>query len=201
VILTERALADTDELFAGAVAHIARRLGRVKPIDPATLPQGRSQVIAALDAWAGSEAETWRNELARFYEDHIPVHLRPDPALNAALRRLQAGGVRLACWSPGPEQAAGIVVHHLGLGRRIDRIGIGGSAGTAVSLADALAAARDRALVVGEDAEALSQVAAAGVGAALAAWAGASATDTALPVLATPADLVERVLGPTAVAG
>ena len=33
VILSERALADTDDLFDAAVAHVVRKLGRVKPLD------------------------------------------------------------------------------------------------------------------------------------------------------------------------
>jgi phosphoglycolate phosphatase-like HAD superfamily hydrolase len=200
VILSERALADTDEIFAAAVVHLTRKLGRVKPLDPATLPDGRAEIVAALDTWAGDEVD-WRGELARFYEDHIPLHLRPNSALNAALRRLQAAGIRLGCWSPGPDEAARIVVHQLGLGRQIERIGCGGSADVAVLLADELAATRDQALIVADDAGALAYVAHRGVGAAAALWTGAVA-DVATPVatLGSPADMVALVLGETAAA-
>jgi phosphoglycolate phosphatase-like HAD superfamily hydrolase len=200
VILSERALADTDEIFAAAVVHLTRKLGRVKPLDPATLPDGRAEIVAALDTWAGDEVD-WRGELARFYEDHIPLHLRPNSALNAALRRLQAAGIRLGCWSPGPDEAARIVVHQLGLGRQIERIGSGGSADVAVLLADELAATRDQALIVADDAGALAYVAHRGVGAAAALWTGAVA-DVATPVatLGSPADMVALVLGETAAA-
>jgi phosphoglycolate phosphatase-like HAD superfamily hydrolase len=200
VILSERALADTDEIFAAAVVHLTRKLGRVKPLDPATLPDGRAEIVSALDTWAGDEVD-WRGELARFYEDHIPLHLSPNSALNAALRRLQAAGIRLGCWSPGPDEAARIVVHQLGLGRQIERIGSGGSADVAVLLADELAATRDQALVVADDAGALAHVAHRGVGAAAALWTGAVA-DVAAPVttLGSPADMVALVLGETAAA-
>jgi phosphoglycolate phosphatase-like HAD superfamily hydrolase len=202
VILSERALADTDELFAAAVAHVVRKLGRVKPLDPATLPQIRARMLPALELWAGSDVDTWQLELARFYEDNIPLHLRPDAALNAALRRLQTAGIRLACWSAGPDEAARIVVHHLGLGRRIDRIGVGESAAVAVQLADELAPSRDRALLVADDAEALAYAVEQGVGAAAALWTGSGATVTSpVAALATPNDLVELVLGETVVAG
>jgi phosphoglycolate phosphatase-like HAD superfamily hydrolase len=153
--------------------------------------------VAALDEWAAGEVDNWRLELSRFYEDHIPVHLRPDPALNAGLRRLHAGGVRLACWSPGPEEAAAIVVHHLGLGRQVERIGVGGPT-AALALADELASSRDRALVAGDDAAALQEVATGGAAIALAWWAGAPET-AGIPVIATPADLAGRALDSTAV--
>jgi phosphoglycolate phosphatase-like HAD superfamily hydrolase len=162
VIISERALADTDDLFAAAVAHIARKLGRVKPLDPETLTGDRAQTIRALDEWAGSEID-WRAELARFYEDHIPVHLRPNPALNAALRGLQASGVRLACWSPGPEEGIGIVIHHLGLGRRLEAVGVGESADVAARLAGDLAASPDQAVVVSGDPAQLAAASARGL--------------------------------------
>lgn len=198
VILSERTLADTDEVFAAAVVHLARKLGRVKPLDPATLPGDRAQIVAAFDAWAGDEVD-WRGELARFYEDHISLHLRPNSALNAALRQLQAAGIRLGCWSAGPQEGAQIVVHQLGLGRRIERIAAGESADVAVLLADELAPSRDQALVVADDAAALARVADRGVGAAAALWTGAE-PDVAPPVsvLRSPADMVALVLGETA---
>jgi beta-phosphoglucomutase-like phosphatase (HAD superfamily) len=201
VILSERVLADTDDLFTAAVAHVARKLGRVKSLDPGTLPRARAQTVTALDLWAGSDVGNWRLELARYYEDHIPLRLRPDPALNAALRRLQTAGIRLACWSPGPDEAARIVVHHLGLGRRIERIGVGTSVDVALQLADELASSRAQALVVAEDAGVLAGAVEGGVGAAAAGWAGAG-SGIAPPVatLATPNDLVELVLGETVAA-
>jgi phosphoglycolate phosphatase-like HAD superfamily hydrolase len=200
VILSERTLADTDELFAAGVAHLVRKLGRVKPLDSDALPHDPAEVVAALDVWAGSEVD-WRGELGRFYEDHISVHLRPDPALNAALRRLQAAGIRLGCWSPGPDEAARIVVHQLGLGRRIERIASGGSADVAVLLADELAPSRDQALLVADDADSLRDAIRHGLGAAAAMWTGAE-PDVAAPiaVLHSPADLVALVLAEPAAA-
>ncbi|HEY3763974.1 MAG TPA: hypothetical protein VGL44_02350 [Gaiellales bacterium] len=165
VILSERVLADTDVLFAAAVAHVARKLGRVKPLDPASLPDDRAQKLAALDAWAGSELD-WRGELVRYYDDHIPLHLRPNPSLNAALRKLAATGVRIAWWSAGPEEAARIVIFHLGLGRRVEAVGIGASADVAERLAVELGAVAEEALVVSGDAAELAAARERGLGAA-----------------------------------
>lgn len=150
VILSERALADADGLFAAAVEHIVRKLGRAKPLDPAALPPGRAETVAALDAWAGDDVD-WRGELVRYYEDHIPLHLRPSATVNAALRRLGDHGARIGFWSPGPAEAAAIVVHHVGLGRRVEAIRVGASAELAEQLAAELGAAPADALVVSAD--------------------------------------------------
>lgn len=196
VILSERALADTNDLFDAAVGHVVRKLGRVKPLDAESLPDARALRVTALDLWAGADVGNWRGELARYYEDHIPLRLRPDAALNAALRRLQGAGVRLACWSPGPEEAVPIVIHHLGLGRRIERIGVGVTAEVACRLADELGTPRDQTLVVAEDASALAGAVEHGFAAAAALWAGAAPqTPPGVAALATPNDLVTLVLG------
>ena len=162
VILSERALPDADGLFAAAVEHIGRKLGRAKPLDVSALPPGRAQVVAALDAWAGGEVD-WHGELARYYEDHIPLHVRPGPALNAALRGLAARGVRIGFWSPGPEEAARIVVHHVGLARRVEAVRVGPSAELAEQLAAALDAAPAESLVVSADAGELADAAGRGL--------------------------------------
>ena len=151
LIVSERALSDADGLFAAAVEHVGRKLGRAKPLDLDALPSSRAETVAALDAWAGDDVD-WRGELTRYYEDHIPLHLRPNPALNAALRQLGARGVRIGLWSPGPEEAARIVIHHVGLGRRVEAVQVGGSADLAQRLAAELGAAAADALLVSADA-------------------------------------------------
>ena len=66
--------------------HVARKLGRAKPLPTEPLPDDRSAAVAALDAWAGSDVD-WHGELRRYYEEHIPVQVRPAAAVNATLRR------------------------------------------------------------------------------------------------------------------
>jgi phosphoglycolate phosphatase-like HAD superfamily hydrolase len=120
VVWSEQALASTDRLFADAVAHVARKLGRVKPLDASSLPPARGPALAALAEWAGSEVSSWEQELCRFYEEHLPIYVRPDPALNAGARALAAAGVRLGAWSAGPADAFAALLHQLALGRRLD---------------------------------------------------------------------------------
>ncbi len=179
VILSERALGDTDGLFTAAVAHIARKLGRVKPLDAEALPADRAGTLRALDEWAGSDID-WRGELIRFYEDHIPLHLRPSPGLNAALRTLQARGVRIGCWSAGPEEAARIVVHHLGLARRVEAIAAGGGE-AAARLASDLGAAPAETVVVTRDAGELAVAAELGLATAAPDELAGLAAETVVP--------------------
>ena len=179
VILSERALGDTDGLFSAAVAHIARKLGRVKPLDADALPADRAGQLQALDAWAGSDID-WRGELIRFYEDHIPLHLRPNPGLNAALRTLQARGVRIGCWSDGPEEAARIVVHHLGLARRVEAIAAGGREAAERLVADLGAPPAETVIVTRDDGE-LAAAAELGLATAGPEELAALAADTAVP--------------------
>ena len=201
VILSERALADTDEPLRRGGGHVARKLGRVKPLDAEHAAARRAHDVTALDAVGRRDVGNWRGELARYYEDHIPLRLRPDPALNAALRRLQAAGVGSRAGRRAPTRRPAIVVHHLGLGRRIERIASADRPTSPCRLADELAASRDQALVVAEDAGALAAAVERGIGAAAARWAGAG-QEIARPVtaLATPNDLVALVLGETAAA-
>jgi phosphoglycolate phosphatase-like HAD superfamily hydrolase len=179
VILSERALGDTDGLFAAAVAHIARKLGRVKPLDAGALPADRAGKLRALDEWAGADID-WRGELIRFYEDHIPLHLRPNPGLNGALRALRARGVRIGCWSAGPDEAARIVVHHLGLSRGIEAIAAGGGDAAAQLAADLGAPATETVLVSGDQGE-LAVAAGLGLTTAAPDELAALAAETAVP--------------------
>ena len=98
LILADDALAPVDRLWRDAVDHLARKLGRVVPLDPADVPASRAAAIAHLDAWAGREAGNWRVEVARFYDDHIPVYLRPDPS---STRRCAGWQATASGWAPG----------------------------------------------------------------------------------------------------
>ena len=172
VILAEDALAPGDRLWSDAVAHLARKLGRVTPLDPATISADRCQALAQLDSWAGSDASTWQVELARFYEEHIPVYMRPDPVLNAVVRQLLGAGVRVAAWSPGPPQVGEIVTHFLGLSRRLELERVDPSHLGPVRLIEELGVAPDDALVVSSSPHVLAEAKHAGAGTAAALWTG-----------------------------
>jgi phosphoglycolate phosphatase-like HAD superfamily hydrolase len=184
VIFAEDALAAGERLWADAVSHLARKLGRVKPLDPAAISADRCAAIAQLQSWAGDEASSWRVELARYYEEHIPVYLRPDPSLNAVVRRLGASGVRLAAWSPGPPEVGAIVTHFLGLSRHLEAERVEADPNGPANLADELGIEPENALVVSASPEVLAHSKAAALQTAAALWTGAS-RETLLAVAPT----------------
>src|SRR5262244_2391729 len=88
-------LGDTRPLWEAWLADVSRRAH----VDPARLDE---------------ELPNWRALLERFAEDHAPVYLRPSARATAALRRLQAQGVRIGVFTDSPEELAVIAVAHLG---------------------------------------------------------------------------------------
>ncbi len=117
----DRVLGDTRPLWRAWLEDAARRL---RMADLAELPEDRGEAAAQLDGRVGN----WRALLERFAEDHAPVHLRPHPEASAALRRLQAGGVRLGAFTDAPEPLARVALAHLGAGRRIEALETGAGA-------------------------------------------------------------------------
>jgi phosphoglycolate phosphatase-like HAD superfamily hydrolase len=112
------ALGDTRPLWDAWLEDAARRLRTPDLVD---LPADRGAAAAELDARLGN----WPALLERFCEDHAPVYLRPNPAANAALRRLRAGGALVAAFTDGPEPLARVAVKHLGVWRSLDRLAFG----------------------------------------------------------------------------
>jgi phosphoglycolate phosphatase-like HAD superfamily hydrolase len=51
--------------------------------------------------------------------------LRPNAEANAALRRLEAAGVRIGVFTDAPEPLARIAVSHLGVARRLETVEAG----------------------------------------------------------------------------
>jgi phosphoglycolate phosphatase-like HAD superfamily hydrolase len=99
-------LGDTSPLWDAWLEDVSRRA----QVDPARLDE---------------ELPNWRALLTRFAEDRAPVYLRPNAQATAALRRLQAEGVRLGVFTDAPEELARIAVAHLGAARRIEALEAG----------------------------------------------------------------------------
>jgi phosphoglycolate phosphatase-like HAD superfamily hydrolase len=99
-------LGDTHPLWDAWLEDVSRRA----KVDPARLDE---------------ELPNWRALLTRFAEDRAPVYLRPNAQASAALRRLQAEGVRLGVFTDAPEELARIAVSQLGAARRIEALEAG----------------------------------------------------------------------------
>jgi len=112
-------LGDTRPLWLDWVTDVSRRT-RVD-LD---LPGDRAEAAQVLDETMGN----WQPLLERFAEDRAPVHFRPDARVSAALRRLQADGVRIGVFTDAPEALARIAVAHCGAERRIELLETGANA-------------------------------------------------------------------------
>jgi phosphoglycolate phosphatase-like HAD superfamily hydrolase len=121
----DRALGDTRPLWDAFLVDAARRYGSIARLDPAALPRDRDDAAAALDAWAEQGVGDWRKALRRYAEDHAPVHLRPDPGVNAAVRALKRDGARVVVFTDAPDALARVALAHLGLERTVDVVEAG----------------------------------------------------------------------------
>ena len=121
-------LADTRPLWRDWLDDAARRFRSIAPLDPEELPDDRAKAEAALDRWAEAGVGDWRGALERFAEDRAPLFFRPEPATNAALRRLRAGGAALGAFSDAPEGLVRVALAHLGVGRELSVVATGADA-------------------------------------------------------------------------
>jgi phosphoglycolate phosphatase-like HAD superfamily hydrolase len=112
-------LGDTRPLWRDWLADAGRVL------DVEGLPDDRAAAAAELDARG---AGNWRTLLERFAEDRAAVYLRPAAEVSAALRRLQAEGVRVAVFTDAPEELARVALAQLGAARRITAVETGAGA-------------------------------------------------------------------------
>lgn len=103
------ALGDTSSLWRAWVEDVSRR----------------ARVDLAGEHDLDSALGNWRELLQRFAEEHAPVHLRPNPEANAALRRLRTAGARLSAFTEAPEPLARVAAAHLGVARLLDELEAG----------------------------------------------------------------------------
>lgn len=104
-------LGDTRPLWRDWLEEAGRRLG----FDAAALPEDRGEAAVELDGLVGN----WRVLLERFAEDRAPVYLRPNAEVSAALRRLEADGVRIGAFTDAPAELARVALAQLGANRRV----------------------------------------------------------------------------------
>jgi hypothetical protein len=118
-------LGDTRPLWEAWLEDAHRRFRTIAELDPSSLPRNRGAAAVALDEWAAHGVGDWRASLERFAEDHAPLHLRPDAAATAALRRLHGGGARIVAFTDAPDVLARVASAHLGVARRLEALETG----------------------------------------------------------------------------
>jgi phosphoglycolate phosphatase-like HAD superfamily hydrolase len=118
-------LGDTRPLWRDWLEDAARRFASIAELDARRLPTERGAAAHLLDDWAATGVGNWRAALERFASDRAPVYLRPNAEANAALRRLEAAGVRIGVFTDAPEPLARIALAHLGAARRLEAVETG----------------------------------------------------------------------------
>jgi phosphoglycolate phosphatase-like HAD superfamily hydrolase len=121
-------LGDTRPIWDLWLEEAARRYATIAKLDPALLPDDRGAAAVQLDRWARQGIGDWRHALERYAEDHAALHLRPDPAVGAALRDLSKRGVTVGVFSDAPEPLARVALVHLGALRRVEHLETGAGA-------------------------------------------------------------------------
>jgi phosphoglycolate phosphatase-like HAD superfamily hydrolase len=124
----DRVLGDTRPLWTGWLAEAARRYASIASLDPASLPRDRGDAASELDRWAEQGIGDWRHALARYAEEHAPLHLRPEPAVGATLRALARENAVVGVFTDAPEPLARVALAHLGALRRIAYVEAGAGA-------------------------------------------------------------------------
>ena len=121
-------LGDTRPLWRAWLADASRRFRTIAPLDADSVPWDRAEAARHLDDWGAAGVGDWRAALARFAEDHAPLHLRPNAEVTAALRSLSSAGARVGVFTDAPEPLARIALAHLGVARRIEALEAGAGA-------------------------------------------------------------------------
>jgi phosphoglycolate phosphatase-like HAD superfamily hydrolase len=121
-------LGDTRPLWDAWLVDASRRFRSIAELDATELPEDRGAAARELDRWAAHGIGDWRASLTRFAEDHAPVYLRPQAAVSAAIRRLEAAGARVGVFTDAPEELAQVALAHLGAARRVDVLEAGDGA-------------------------------------------------------------------------
>ncbi len=121
------AVGDTDPLWRAWLEDATRRF-RVD--------------VNALD----NELPNWRPLLERFAEERAPVYFRRDAEVAAAIRRLEAAGVRIGVFTDAPAELARVVLSHLGALQRVEAVesGIGAEVRVLRRLGDETTVVRTR---------------------------------------------------------
>jgi hypothetical protein len=101
-----------------AIRHLAGRFARVVPLDAdAILGLGSLEAqLAALEAWAQEAGADLDRELGRWFDEHLSMHVRPNPSVTRSVRAVAAARP-LVAYSTLPPRVAEAIARHAGAWR------------------------------------------------------------------------------------
>lgn len=125
LVFVEQVIWTPGDEWRAAVEHVAGRFARVAPLDvDAVLAAGDlAAQLDALDSWAASSGTgvDLDQELGRYLDEHLSMHVRPNPARTRAVRALAAAGPVHAV-SALPPRAAESIARHAGAWRSFSEL-------------------------------------------------------------------------------
>ena len=106
--------------WSSAVDHLAARFARSSPLDPAAVRDAGElhDQLVFLDEWATAANVDLDRELGRYLDEHLSMHVRPDPATTRAVRAL-ASTRPVHAVSALPPRAGESILRHAGCMRSI----------------------------------------------------------------------------------
>lgn len=123
VIRVEHVLWQPGSEWDAAVDHVAARFARSSPIDVEGV-RATSTFEAQHDAlveWSVGAGVDLDRELGRFLDEHLSMHVRPDPAITRAVRAWAADGPVHAITVLG-ERCGESILRHAGCWRSIAQL-------------------------------------------------------------------------------
>lgn len=123
VIVVERDAWNPGREWREALDHLAGRFARVAPLDVDAVlgEENFAAQIAALTAWSQTADVDLDRELGRWFDEHLAMHLRPDPSKTRAVRAL-AAEQPVHATSALPPRAAESILRHTGLWRSVSEL-------------------------------------------------------------------------------
>lgn len=115
-------------LWNAAVDAIAARFARLAALDvdavhvPAAAPAASDALgdaVTTLVGWADANGVDAGRELRRFFDEHLPLHVRPDRHANQRLRSLASAGHAVIACSALPPAPLESLLGHIGVARAL----------------------------------------------------------------------------------
>lgn len=104
--------------WRSAIEHLAARFAKATPLDADAIHGhgGLPAQLDALNAWAAEAGVDLDRELGRWFDEHLSMHVRPDPAVTRTVRAL-ASEAPLHLASALPPRVAEAIARHAGCWR------------------------------------------------------------------------------------
>jgi hypothetical protein len=118
LVFVEHVLWQPGAVWRAALDHVADRFARAAPLDvDAILAEPTfARQVDALAGWAQGASVDLDQQLGRWFDEHLSMHVRPTPVVTRAIRSLAAtGDVHFV--SALPARPAESIVRHVGCWR------------------------------------------------------------------------------------